>query len=53
MQLVEPTEADVREVKQLLKTSIVPMWIEDCSKFSKTCGDDWFRTIGAAAGIAR
>lgn len=53
MQLVEPTEADVREVKQLLKTSVVPMWIEDCSKFSKTCGDDWFRTIGAAAGIAR
>lgn len=53
MKLVEPTEADVLEVKRLLKESVVPLWIEDCSKFSKTCGDDWFQTIGAAAGIAR
>ena len=53
MTLLEPAQADVQRVKKLLGTSIVPLWIEDCSKFSKTCGDDWYRTIGAAAGIPK
>ena len=53
MTLLEPAAADVQQVKTILGTSIVPMWIEDCSKFSKTCGDDWYKTIGAAAGIQK
>src|SRR3546814_5030442 len=45
MALLEPGQADLQNVKKILGASIVPMWVEDCSKFSKTCGDDWYRTI--------
>jgi len=53
MTLLAPSAADVQTVKKILSSSIVPTWIEDCSKFSKTCGDDWYQTIGAAAGISK
>jgi TRAP-type C4-dicarboxylate transport system substrate-binding protein len=51
MTLAEPTAADKQRVATLLKDDVVPLWVEDCSKFSKTCRDDWFNTIGKAAGI--
>ncbi|WP_353146511.1 TRAP transporter substrate-binding protein [Pollutimonas bauzanensis] len=51
MTLIPPTDADKRKVQSLLASSIVPLWTEDCAKFTKTCGEDWMNTIGAAAGI--
>lgn len=51
MALVEPTDADKKKVQAFLVKSIVPLWAQDCSKFSASCDDDWMNTIGAATGI--
>lgn len=51
MTLVESTSADQKRVNALLKSDLIPLWLQDCNAASGTCGDDWFKTIGAAAGI--
>lgn len=51
MTLVESTPADREKVNGVLKDVLIPLWLEDCTAASGTCGDDWFKTAGAAAGI--
>lgn len=53
MTLVEASDADKELVKGYLNSAVIPLWLKDCSAASASCSDDWYRTFGAAAGIAK
>ncbi|CAM5194881.1 hypothetical protein CDEF62S_01614 [Castellaniella defragrans] len=51
MKLLEPTDADRTEVRNILKRSILPVWEKNCSKNAANCGQEWMDTIGKQVGL--
>lgn len=51
MTAAEISDADRAELKDILKTDLLPMWDKECNAVDPNCGANWMKTAAPVAGV--